>query len=75
MAGEEGAREEQMSVRDLKLDTKDDEGGEGEAQRQKRLSDKATEAQMAKKKKQMEKRALKSASKLHVNRRRERQNG
>lgn len=51
MAGEEGAREEQMSVRDLKLDTKDDEGGEGEAQRQKRLSDKATEAQMAKKKK------------------------
>lgn len=49
MAGEEGAREEQMSVRDLKLDTKDDEGGEGEAQRQKRLSDKATEAQMAKK--------------------------
>ena len=41
MAGEEGAREEQMSVRDLELDTKDDEGGEGEAQRQKRLSDKA----------------------------------
>ena len=40
-----------MSVRDLKLDTKDDAGGKGEAQRQKRLSDKATEAQMAKKKK------------------------
>lgn len=64
-----------MSVRDLKLDTKDDAGGKGEAQRQKRLSDKATEAQMAKKKKEREKRVLKSAPKLHVNMRRERQNG
>lgn len=37
MAGEEGDGGEQMSVRDLKLDTKDDGGGEGETQREKAI--------------------------------------
>lgn len=31
-----GKREEQMTVKDLKLDTKDDEGGESETQRERK---------------------------------------
>lgn len=37
MAGDEEASGEQMTVRDLKLETKDDEGGESKEQRKKRL--------------------------------------
>lgn len=36
MAGEEGESEKQMSVRGLKVDTKDYEGGENETQRERK---------------------------------------
>lgn len=58
MAGEEGEREEQMSVTDLKPDTKDDSGREGSAQREKLA--KLAAAQKPKR----EKRAFVPASKL-----------
>lgn len=38
MAGNAGVSEEQMSVRDLKLDTKPEEGGESKEQREKAIS-------------------------------------